>query len=201
MKKTIVVLISNAGKGTNLQAIVDAIKSKELKATVSCVISGSSDALGLIIARRNHIPTLILKNKDDGKKILRKLKPDLIVLAGWKRIVPDHIIKAFPNKILNIHPGLIPDTPDSVVKNPDGTIGLWNQGKLTDTAVKQFLDMKATYAGSSVHFLTSEFDFGPVLGRCFEKIRPKDTVESLYARLKKKENELYVAVLKKLCSM
>ena len=103
-----------------------------------------------------------------------------------------------PNKILNLHPGLIPDTEDGNVENPDGTDALWNKGMLTDKAIQNFLNRQATFAGSSIHFLTSNFDFGPVLGRTFEKIEAGDNIESLYARLKKKENELYVEVLEKL---
>jgi phosphoribosylglycinamide formyltransferase-1 len=120
-------------------------------------------------------------------------------LAGWKQIILDEVISAFPNKILNLHPGLIPNTLDGKVKAPDSTEGLWNKGKLTDKAIQNFLDKEATYAGSSIHFLTSNFDFGPVLGRTFEKIDEHDNVESLYSRLKKKENKLYVEVLEKLC--
>ncbi len=122
-------------------------------------------------------------------------------LAGWKQIILDKVILAYPNKILNLHPGLIPDTIDNVVINPDETQGLWNRGMLTDKAIKNFLDQKATYAGSSVHFLTLDFDFGPVLGRVFEKIEKGDTVNSLYERLKKKENKLYVEVLEKLSNV
>ena len=102
-------------------------------------------------------------------------------------------------KILNIHPGLIPDKVDGVILNPDDTLALWNRKKYADIAVENFLNQKYTYAGSSLHLLTKEFDFGPVLGRVFEKIESGDTVESLYARLKKKENDLYVEVLEKLC--
>ena len=130
--------------------------------------------------------------------LLKKLNPDYICLAGWKQIILDEVINAFPNKILNLHPGLIPDKADDTFANPDGTAGLWNKGKLTDKAIQNFLDNKSTYAGSSIHFLTLEFDFGPVLGRCFEKIETEDTVETLYARLKQKENQLYVEVLEKL---
>ncbi|KKR83567.1 MAG: hypothetical protein UU30_C0013G0005 [Candidatus Nomurabacteria bacterium GW2011_GWA2_40_97] len=90
-------------------------------------------------------------------------------------------------------------SPDYIVLNPDNTKALWNKGMYGNKAIQNFLDQKATYAGSSLHFLTNEFDFGPVLGKTFEKIEPDDTVESLYARLKKKENELYVEVLEKLC--
>ena len=103
-----------------------------------------------------------------------------------------------PNKILNLHPGLIPDSVEETVKNPDDTNALWNKGMLTDKAIGNFLDQKCTFAGSSIHFLTLNFDFGPVLGRTFEKIVEGETVASLYARLKKKENEMYVEVLKNL---
>jgi len=111
------------------------------------------------------------------------------------------MIEIFKNRIFNIHPGLIPDYYDGEVKNPDGTIGLWNRGKLTDAAIQNFFDNKASYAGSTVHFLSKKFDFGPVLARCFEKILPDDTVESLYTRLKKKENRIYVEALIKLCNI
>ena len=87
-----------------------------------------------------------------------------------------------------------------VVHNPDSTDWLWNRGKLTDVAIQNFLNCNATYAGSTVHFLSQEFYFGPVLARCFEKILPNDTVKSLYERLKKKENKIYVESLIKLCN-
>src|SRR5258708_36629328 len=93
-------------------------------------------------------------------------------------------LDAYTNRILNLHPGLIPDTIDGLVKNPDGSDGLWNKAKFTNKALQNFFDQEATYAGSSIHFLTHEFDFGPVLGRCFEKIKSDDTVDSLYGRLK-----------------
>ena len=108
------------------------------------------------------------------------------------------MIKKYENKILNLHPGLIPNTINGTVKNPDDTPALWNKGMYGDKAIQNFLSQKATFAGSSIHFLTLDFDFGPVLGRTFEKIETGDTVESLYARLKKKENELYIEVLEKL---
>ena len=129
---------------------------------------------------------------------MQKINPNYICLAGWKQIILDEVILAFPNKILNLHPGLIPDIENGTVANPDSTPALWNKSMLTTKAITNFLDLKSTYAGSSIHFLTLNFDFGPVLGRTFEKIEPSDTVESLYSRLKKKENELYVEVLEKL---
>lgn len=198
--KRLAVLISDAGTGTNLQALIDAIKNKKLKAEIVSVISSSEKAYGLQRAKKNNVPTLTVDKQDNLKKILKDLRIDLVVLTGWKLIIPKTLIEAFKNKILNLHPGLIPNRLDGIANNPDGTPGIWNRGKLTDLAIQNFLDKKATYAGSTVHFLSEEFDFGKVLGRCFEKILPNDTVENLYTRLKKKENKIYVEALIKLCN-
>lgn len=198
--KRIAVLISNRGTGTNLQAIIDGINLGKIKGQIVAVISDAIDAYGLIRARNANIKTLILKKEDNITNFLKDLNPDYVCLAGWKQIIPDEVIDAFSNQILNMHPGFIPDTQEGAVKNPDGTEGLWNKGKFTTVAIQNFLDQKATHAGSTVHFLSHEFDFGPVLGRCFEKIRPKDTVDSLYQRLKVKENEAYVKALEELCN-
>lgn len=196
--KSLAVLISNAGTGTNLQGIIDAINSKKILAKIEIVISSDPDAYGLVRAKKNNIPTEIVSKKN-LLNVLKKYNPDYICLAGWKLIILDEVINAYKNKIINLHPGLIPDKIDGKVKNPDGTIGLWNRGKLTDVAIDNFLNNNATYAGSSIHFLSNEFDFGKVLDRTFEKIKKSDDVETLYKRLKMKENKLYVNVLKKLC--
>lgn len=193
------VLISNSGTGTNLQAIINAIENKKINAQIVVVISDTKEAFGLQRAKKHKIQTAISGTKEQLLKILKRYNPDFVVLAGWKQIILDEVIDSFPNKILNVHPGLIPDEINGVVKNPDGTIALWNKGKLTDKAIQNFIDKKATYAGSTVHFLSNEFDFGPVLGRTFEKIVKNDTVASLYTRLKNKEHQIYVEALQKLC--
>ncbi len=194
----IVVLISNTGTGTNLQAIIDGVNSHKINGEISAVISDETDALGLARARKNNLQIEICPKKEGLLPLLQKLNPDYIALAGWKQIILDEVILAYPNKILNLHPGLIPDMVDGKALNPDGTEGLWNKGMLTTKAIQNFLDHKSTYAGSSIHFLTLNFDFGPVLGRTYEKIETSDEVESLYTRLKQKENELYIEVLEKL---
>ena len=194
----IAILISNTGTGTNLKAIIDGVNAGKIKAEICAVVSDREDALGLEHANKNNLNIEICKSKEELLPLLQRLNPDYICLAGWKQIILDEVILAYPNKILNLHPGLIPDTANSVVKNPDGTDGLWNKGMLTTKAIQNFFDKKSTYAGSSIHFLTLDFDFGPVLGRVFEKIEPNDTIESLYDRLKKKENEMYVEVLEHL---
>ena len=192
------VLISNYGTGTNLQAIINAIEKKKLNAQIVAVISDTKNAPGLDRAKSHKLKIAISPKKENLLPLLEKYNPDYVVLAGWKQVVTDDVIDAYENRILNLHPGLIPDTQNGTVKNPDGTKALWNKGKLTSVAVQNFLDQKATYAGSSVHFLTHEFDFGPVLERTFVKVNKNDNVESLYKRLKEKENEIYVKALQKL---
>lgn len=197
----LIILISNAGAGTNLQAIIDGIEAGKIKAAITAVISDKPDSPGLERAKKRNLPIEICAKKEDLLPLLKKLNADYICLAGWKQIILDEVILAFPNKILNLHPGLIPNTLDSTFLNPDSTTALWNKGMLTTKAIQNFIGQKATYAGSTIHFLTLEFDFGPVLGRCFEKIDAEDDVEKLYSRLKMKENKLYVNVLQKLASM
>ncbi len=176
IKRKLVFLVHEGGAQTNLKAASTAIDDGKINAEISAVVSDIE----------NPMP------------ILERVAPDYICLAGWKKIIPNEMITKYDNKILNLHPGLIPDTMDGKIKNPDGGDALWNKGLCGHKAIQNFLDQKPTYAGSSIHFLTLDFDFGPVLGRCFEKIEPDDTVESLYGRLKKKENQLYVEVLEKL---
>ncbi|MDP2947760.1 MAG: formyltransferase family protein [Nanoarchaeota archaeon] len=198
-KIKLAVLISNAGIGTNLQAIIDGINARKIKAEICAVISDTPDALGLERARKHILKIEICPKKEELLPLLQKINPDFICLAGWKQIILDEVIDNFPNRILNTHPGLIPDKMDGIVNNPDGTKAIWNKGKMTNKAMQSFLDNHATYAGCTNHFLSHEFDFGLVLGRCFEKIQAYDNAESLYSRLKKKENLLYVKVLEKLC--
>ena len=147
-----------------------------------------------------------LLNSGLRKEILEWALPNEIIIIDEAQYILNiglaikMVIDAYPEKILNLHPGIIPVDPNKIGKNPDGTKALWNKGMFTGSAIQNVLSKNATYAGSSVHFLTHEFDFGPVLGKTFEKTRPGDTIESLYTRLKKKENTLYVKVLQKLCN-
>ncbi len=197
--KHLAILISNGGTGTNLQAIIDAIESKKINAKISVVVSDREDAPGLNRAKKHKLQTEINFDKKKLLSILKKYNVDYIALAGWKQIVTNEVMREYKNKILNVHPGLIPNTMDGKVKTPDGSLGLWNKGKYTVKAIKNFFDNHATYAGCTVHFLTNEFDFGPVLGRGFVKINSHDTIDSLYDQVKEKEHELYITALQKLC--
>lgn len=198
--KRIAVLISNIGTGTNLQAIIDGIESGEINGKIVVVVSDTQEALGLQRAQKHNLKVEICPQKENLLPLLQKIIPDFVCLAGWKQIVTDDVIDAYEDRVLNLHPGLIPDTEDGIVKNPDGTVALWNRGKLAAKAIQNFLDQKATYAGSSIHFLTHKFDFGPVLARGFVKIKKGDTVDSLYGRLKKVEHQICIESLQKLCN-
>lgn len=178
-KIKLALLVHDGGTQTNRKAIEEAIEQGKIYAEIVAIVT----------------------DKEYAAPVLENTSPDYICLAGWKKIIPEELVKKYRNRILNVHPGLIPDAPNENIKNPDGTDALWNKGMYGNKAIQNFLDKGATYAGSSIHFLTLEFDFGPVLGRIFEQIIPHDNVESLYARLKKKENELYVEVLEKLCKV
>lgn len=198
--KRLVILISDVGKGSNFLAILNAVKRRKLNLEIVAVLSDTDNAAGLQYAKINKVPIKICADKAKLLPTLRSIKPDIIALAGWKQIILDEVIGAFPGMVLNLHPGLIPDALDSVVTAPDNSIALWNKGLLANKAIQNFLDQKATYAGSSVHLLTHEFDFGPVLRRTFEKIKKGDTLESLYGRLKKKEHIIYIEALKKMAT-
>ena len=199
--KKLAVLISTVGTGSNLQAIIDAIEADKLNAKIALVISDSKEALGLKRAKKHSLKIAICPKKEDLLLILEKLKPDYSVLAGWKQIVSDEVIDKFQNRILNLHPGLVPQTIKGSVRNPDGTPALWNRGLLAEKAIQNFLDQKSTYAGSTIHFLSKEFDFGPVLKRGFVKVHKNDTARFLYSRLKKEEHKIYVESLQKLCQL
>ena len=194
----IAVLISDTGKGTNLQAIIDAIKSGKINGEIVVVVSDTRDAAGLLRAKKNNLQIAICPEKNQLISILQNFQPDFVALAGWKQIITDAVLNSFQNQIINLHPGLVPNTINGIVKNPDGTDALWNQGLLAEKAISNFLQSNATYGGSSIHFLTKEFDFGKVLARTFIKIKRNDTVDSLYSRIKNKEHQIYIEVLQKL---
>ena len=198
--KRLAVLISDKGTGTNLQAIIDAVESGKINGKVAVVISDTSKALGLNRARKHKLAIAICPHRKKLLPLLKKYRLDFVALAGWKQIILNEVIESFPNRILNLHPGLIPDSLDGTLKSPDGTKALWNKGLFGQKAIKNFLDSKVTYAGSSIHFLSKEFDFGKVLARAFVKINKGDTGDSLYAKIKKEEHRIYVESLQKLCS-
>lgn len=173
------VLIS--GRGSNLKAIIDAIEQRRLDASIAIVISNRADAPGLEHARQAGITTLVLSHKDfasreDYDRALVKELTDrgvaLVCLAGFMRLLSPVMVDAFPNRILNIHPSLLPKYP-----------GLHPQ--------QQALDDGATVSGVTVHFVNKDLDAGPVVLQREVPVLPGDTAATLEARILAVEHQLY----------
>lgn len=178
------VLVS--GSGTNLQAIIDRIEAGDLSATIACVISNNPDAYALTRAAAHGIPTVIhekgrfaSRHEYDAAtvEILQKHSVNLVVLAGFMRILTDVMVNAFPNAIMNIHPALLPAFP-----------GLHAQ--------QQALDYGVRYSGCTVHFVDCGTDTGPVILQSVVAVEQDDTEETLSARIQKEEHRTFPAAIK-----
>jgi phosphoribosylglycinamide formyltransferase 1 len=179
MSRRLGILIS--GRGSNLQSIIDAIASGELDATVAVVISNKPEAAGLMRAREAGIETVCLRQRDFAGRdefdaavasVLRARGVDLVCLAGFMRLVGSPLLDAFPARILNIHPSLLPAFP-----------GL--------DAQRQALEYGVTIAGATVHLVTAELDGGPIVLQAAVPVLPTDTVDTLSARILVEEHRLY----------
>lgn len=172
--KNIAVLIS--GTGTNLQSIIDNID--KINGNIKLVISNKKDAYGLERAKRANIKNLVIN--DDGKllKILSEEKIDLVVLAGYLKILPKKIIDKFENKIINIHPSLIPSFCGS------GFYGIKVHEKVIEKGVK--------YSGATTHFVNCIADDGPIIDQEVVRVDQDDTAESLQKKILEKEHILLV---------
>jgi len=173
------VLIS--GNGSNLQSIIDHIEKGSLRAIIKIVISNNPDAYGTIRAKKHGIPVVILKhtdfkNKEDFDleliKILKSNNVDLVILAGFMRILTPAFLKAFSHKIMNIHPALLPSFP-----------GIHGQKQAVEYGVK--------ISGCTVHFVDEGVDTGPIIIQSAVKVLDDDTEETLAARILKKEHMIY----------
>jgi formyltetrahydrofolate-dependent phosphoribosylglycinamide formyltransferase len=187
----LVVLVS--GSGSNLQAILDACASGELHASVVTVISNKSDAYGLTRARNAGVEAIhVAKLENESRReydarlaeCVRRSLPDLVVLAGWMRILSSDFLSCFPNRVINLHPALPGTFP--------GTHAI-------ERAFEAYQRGDIDHTGTMVHLVPDEgVDNGPVLGTEIVPIHPEDTVESLEARVHEMEHQLLVTVLKKL---
>ncbi len=173
------VLIS--GSGSNLQAIMDAIKEKRLDAVIRIVISNRDDAYGLVRARKHNLPTEIVDHRKFPAReaydqalvdLLKTHDVELVVLAGFMRLLSPVFVRAFSNRIMNIHPALLPAFP-----------GLHVQRKALEYGVR--------FSGCTVHFVNEECDQGPIIIQAAVPVFPDDTEESLSARILKEEHRIY----------
>lgn len=173
------VLIS--GSGSNLQAIIDAIARQELSAQIHVVISNSVDAYGLTRAQQHGILTVVIDHKGFSSReafesaLIQSLQAhqvELVILAGFMRVLTPFFVRAFPQRIMNIHPALLPAFP--------GT-----------HAQRQALQYGVRIAGATVHFVDEETDHGPIITQAAVPVYPNDTEETLSARILAQEHRLY----------
>ena len=178
-KPTIAVLVS--GSGSNLQAIIDASERGEISCRVGIVISNKADAYGLVRAQKHGIPTKVLDHKAfatreefDAKlvEIIRGSGAKLVCLAGFMRVLTPVFVHAFPNRILNIHPALLPSFP--------GTHG-----------PRQALSYGVRFSGCTVHFLDEGVDTGPIIVQAVVPVYDDDTEDTLAARILVQEHRIY----------
>jgi phosphoribosylglycinamide formyltransferase 1 len=181
--KNIVVLIS--GSGSNLQAIIDACQDNTIKnANVVAVLSNKANAYGLERAKNAGIQAINLtvadyENRDAYDKAMIEqidlFKPDLVILAGYMRILSGEFVRHFQGKLLNIHPSLLPKYP-----------GLHTHQRALDAGDEEH--------GTSVHFVTEELDGGPVILQAKVPIFDEDTIEDITARVQLQEHRIYPLV-------
>jgi phosphoribosylglycinamide formyltransferase-1 len=177
--KRIVILIS--GRGSNMQAIVQAAKIEQWPAEIVAVISNRSDAAGLEYASSMGIPTSVVVSKNFPTReafdavlqaTIDSYSPDLVVLAGFMRILSASFVQHYTNRIMNIHPSLLPSF-----------VGMATH--------KQALDAGVKLHGITVHFVTPELDHGPIIDQVAVKVLATDTEESLSQRLLIQEHIAY----------
>jgi phosphoribosylglycinamide formyltransferase 1 len=177
-----------SGRGSNFQAIHEAIARGELGAEIVCVISNRPDAPGLARAQAYGYDARLIDHKTFPNRaaheaeVLRALdetRPDLIVLAGYMRLLSEAFVERWRNRIVNIHPSLLPSFPGV-------------------DAQAQALRHGAKITGCTVHFVDENLDAGPIILQRPVEVREDDTVESLSARILAEEHRAYVEALKKL---
>lgn len=182
------VLVS--GGGTNLQSVIDAVEAGNLQSEIACVISNKEAAYGLERARKHHIPAYFINPKEEGydEKLLTKLQEehiDLVVLAGYLKILSPGLISAYSRKIINIHPSLLPKFGGK------GFYGLHVHEAVIAAGEKE--------SGATVHFVDEGVDTGEIIIQRKLDVLSEDTPETLQARiLDQIEHKILVEAIKKL---
>jgi phosphoribosylglycinamide formyltransferase-1 len=184
--------ILGSGKGSNFRAIADAIARGELNAEARIVISDVEDAGILAIARERGIraefvaPGRFRTKMEPGREhalaaLLKDAGVELVVLAGYMRMIKAPLLDAFPRRIINIHPSLLPAFPG---------LDAW----------KQAVEAKAERSGCTVHYVDAGMDTGEIIARAEVPVLPDDTPETLHARIQVEEHKLYPAVIARLAA-
>jgi phosphoribosylglycinamide formyltransferase (EC 2.1.2.2) len=182
--------IFSSHSGSNFQAIIDAIKEGRLNAEIACLITNNSNAYCIERAKANNIPYRHISNKthpnqSDYEKALmntlREFNVNLIVLAGYMKMIPPSIIKAYKNRIVNIHPALLPK--------------FGGKGMFGINVHKAVIDAGEKITGATVHLVDEIYDNGKILNQMQVEVLPDDTPESLAQRVLAVEHQLYPQTL------
>ena len=180
------IVVFASGNGTTLQAVINAIEEKNLIANIALVVSNNPKAYALERAKKANIPTYIIQEKDNEKidleleKVLSKIDIDLIVLAGYLKLVGPKLIEKYT--IINTHPSLLPKY---------GGKGMY--GMNVHRAV---IDAKEEYSGVTLHYVNSEYDRGATIMQTVVKVSPTDTPEDLASKVQAAEKIQLIEVLK-----
>lgn len=178
-----------SGSGTNFVALADAITSQEIpNAAIEKLICNRAGAPVLERAIERGIPAHLIDSKKEGARFndillteLKSLNPDYLLLAGYLKILPAEIVRAFPNRIVNIHPSLLPSFP-----------GLH--------AVEQAINHGVRHTGVTVHLVNDALDDGPIIEQRTCEVRENDTAETLFARMRPLEYDAYKSAVKRLAT-
>lgn len=179
------VAVLASGRGSNLQAVIDAIEARQVQATIIAVISNKKDAVALERARRHGLKDIFVDPKPfagqpDSREqydrallaLLQELDVELVLLAGYMKIVTGVLVNAYANRMMNIHPSLLPSFPGLEVQ-------------------KKAIEWGCKLAGCTVHFVTEGVDEGPIIVQAAVPILDQDTPETLAARILQEEHKIY----------
>jgi len=187
------IVVFASGSGSNFQAIIDGVESEQINAEIKGLISNKKDCRALVRAEKHKINTRILNPSDFDnytsyinklEEVLKSWNPDLIVLAGYLLKIPERIINLYKNRIINIHPSLLPK--------------YGGKGFYGDKVHREVLENREKETGCTVHLVTEEYDKGPVLAQRKVPVYESDNVESLAERVLKQEHNLLPEVVSEL---
>ncbi|MFA5668491.1 MAG: phosphoribosylglycinamide formyltransferase [Balneolaceae bacterium] len=186
--KQLVVFAS--GSGSNFQSIINAVQNGQINARVAGLVSNNADAYSVERALKNDIPFIVLNplqfesEADYIKELLQQLanwKADILILAGYLKKIPLSVIEAYPKRILNIHPSLLPK--------------YGGKGYYGMNVHKAVIEAKEKESGCTVHLVSKEYDDGPILGQAVITVHENETPEELAQRVLNQEHKLYPVII------
>lgn len=189
MKKRVKVAVLISGRGSNLESLINACKDSEYPAEISLVVSNNKNAYGLEIAKNHFIETVIIEHQnfssrqefdDKLNEIITSRNCQIICLAGFMRVLGKGFVEKWPDRIINIHPSLLPAFKGA-------------------KAVEDAINYGVKYSGCTVHYVRPEVDSGPIIEQLAVNVSKSDTKETLAKKILKQEHKIYPKALKVVC--